>query len=636
MMAVILLSQVYAFQNDWSGGPGVQGPVAAWGNRFWQSQNVNYSNPGILSLIVILLAPGNWQKRTIDLGGVRLYQGFSPFDIDGDGDKDLVLLSNNVVRWYEFIGNWTYIPHDVINIPGLTTEGCAMVWPDDFDRDGDGDLIVADGGGGLYFLRNNGATWTSTTLTTRSTTFVLSADIDQDGDRDFFASSRAVAAWPNTDTSGVWWWENTDGNGNFIRHPIWTFRTLDLPVQNYQMSWRLAVGDLNGDLWPDVVSTPGGTLDGSQYGDGMAHVFLNNRDGTFTHNWYPVNPGPGRLDGMWLNDLDRDGDLDITIGRQDFANSWFWFEALINDGTGLGFTYRRIIDPAVGYTDGAIAYDMDLDGLVDVVGAYQRIGYFKSSVPFPNYTEYQIDPNFQDSHWVYPDDLDQLSCTPDLDILATRGGEHAVYENKMNSLFASSGWLESSILQLHAVADSGGAISWFGWGYNTCIPNDTAVALFWRAGNTVAEILAAPWVGPIFLREGTGADSVFLGTPCKKYFQYRIELRADQVNREIATQGGVWIKYTSCPLYEKVEETKPMPSVFRMNQRGDALVLELPGPTTARLSLYDATGRLLSVIHEGDMGPGVFEFRPSVPAGIYMAVYKAKERTATVKFLVGK
>ena len=634
-MLIVMLLGIYAFQNDWSGGPGVQGPVLAWGNRFWQSQNINYANPGILSLVVVLLSPGNWQKRTIDLGGVRLYQGFSPFDMDGDGDKDLVLISNNVVRWYEFVANWTYISHDIINYPYLVDEGCAMVWPDDFDGDGDGDLIVADGGDGLYFLRNNGAFWTSTTLTTRNTTFVLSADIDQDGDRDFFASSRAVSVWTNTDTSGVWWWENTDGNGNFLPHPIWTFATGDLPIQNNQMSWRLAIGDLNSDLWPDAVSTPGGTLDGSQYGDGMAHVFLNNHDGTFTHNWYPVNPGPGRLDGMWLNDLDRDGDLDITIGRQDFANSWFWFEALINDGTGVNFTYQRIIDPAVGYTDGAIAYDMDLDGLVDVVGAYQRVGYFRSLLPFPTYVEYQIDPNFQDSHWVYPADLDQVSCTPDLDILATRGGEHAVYENQMNSAFAPFGWLESSILQLHAVADSGGAISWFGWGYGTCIPNDTAVTLFWRGGNTVAEILAAPWIGPIFLPPGTGADSVFLGTPCIKYFQYRVELRGDNINNEIATQGGIWIKYASCPLSEEIkEDTPPMPSVFRMAQMGDALVLQLPGPTNARLLLYDATGRLAGVLHDGQIGPGIFRFSPDVPPGIYMAVFRRPENIASAKVLI--
>ncbi|MEO0191709.1 MAG: hypothetical protein ABIM46_02875, partial [candidate division WOR-3 bacterium] len=103
MLMVLLLSQIYAFQNDWSGGPGVQGPVAAWGNRFWQSQNVNYSNPGILSLVTILWMFTSWTAHSIDTGGKHHYQGFTPFDIDGDGDKDLILLSGEIVRWYEFV-----------------------------------------------------------------------------------------------------------------------------------------------------------------------------------------------------------------------------------------------------------------------------------------------------------------------------------------------------------------------------------------------------------------------------------------------------------------------------------------------------------------------------------------------------
>ncbi|MEO0146977.1 MAG: T9SS type A sorting domain-containing protein [candidate division WOR-3 bacterium] len=614
MLMVLLLSQIYAFQNDWSGGPGVQGPVAAWGNRFWQSQNVNYSNPGILSLVAILWMFTSWTAHSIDAGGKHHYQGFTPFDIDGDGDKDLILLSGEIVRWYEFVANWTYIPHDIANLGTLTSEGYAGVWADDFDGDGDGDVVVADAGAGdpngrLIFYRNNGGAWAATTLTSSSRSRAFSADFDGDGDKDILASNRSW--W---DVPGIWLYRN-DGSGNFTEEVVW------LPGIDV---WRLAIGDLDGDLDPDFVAT-------GCCGNGMANVFINDGSGSFSLN--TVGYFFSCVDGMWLNDLDRDGDLDITVATYPNSLGQYRFEGLLNDGTGFNYVWTPLTGDAGSYTDGSIARDMDLDGLTDISGGWSNLGYFRQTLPFPTFTEYFI-AGFFNSHWIYPDDADQISCTPDIDIFATREGEHAIYENRMVSAFAPSGWLESSILQLHAVADSGGAISWFGWGYGTCIPNDTAVALFWRAGNTVAEILAAPWVGPIFLREGTGADSVFLGTPCKKYFQYRIELRADQVNREIATQGGVWIKYTSCPLYEKVEETKPMPSVFRMNQRGDALVLELPGPTTARLSLYDATGRLLSVIHEGDMGPGVFEFRPSVPAGIYMAVYRSRERTATAKLLV--
>jgi|GEM_PF-1030271 len=615
MLVVILLSQIYAFQNDWSGGPGVQGPVLAWGNRFWQSQNINYANPGILSLVATLVTPGSWTLRFSDPGGKHHYQGFSTFDIDGDGDKDLVLLSGEIVRWYEFVDNWVYIPHDIANLGTLTGEGYAAVWADDFDGDGDGDVVVADAGAGnpngrLVFFRNNGGVWDATTITNSSRSRVLSGDFDGDGDKDMLVSNRSI--W---DVPGIWLYRN-DGLGNFTEELIWSPGT-DV--------WRLAIGDLDGDLDLDFVAT-------GCCGTARAEVFINNGSGIFTRFQVPYNFNC--IDGMWLNDLDRDGDLDITVATYPNSSGVYRFEALLNDGTGLGWTWVALSGAANAYTDGSIARDMDLDGLADISAGWSNLGYFRQTLPFPTFTEYFITAFFN-SHWIYPDDADQISCTPDIDIFATREGEHAIYENRVNSAFAPFGWLESSIMQMHAVADSGGAISYLGWGYSSCIPNDSAAAIFWRGGNTVAEILAAPWTGPIFLPSGTGADSILLGTPCIKYFQYRIELRGDAVNNEIATQGGIWIKYTSCPLSEEIkEDIPPMPSVFRMRQKAGALVLELPGPTSAKLSLYDATGRLAGILHDGQIGPGVFEFRPDVPAGIYMAVFRSPEKTATAKVVV--
>ena len=615
MLVVILLSQIYAFQNDWSGGPGVQGPVLAWGNRFWQSQNINYANPGILSLVATLVGFSNWQKRTIDLGGLHHYQGFQSFDVDGDGDKDLVLLSGEIVRWYEFVANWVYIPHDIANLGTLSWDGYATIWPGDFDGDGDGDVVVADAGignpdGGLFFCRNNGAFWTTTTLTQQSRSRVMAADFDGDGDLDLIASNRNW--W---DVAGIWYYQN-DGSGNFTESIIYIPAMDDV--------WRLAIGDLDGDLDPDFVATA------CQWGGTWANVFINNGSGVFTR--FQVGPDLFCVDGMWLNDIDRDGDLDITLANYDnWPNP---FEALLNDGTGLNYNLLELSGPADNYTDGSIARDMDLDGMADIVGSYLEIGYFRQSAPWPTFTEYWID-SYWNSHWVFPDDLDQISCTPDIDILATCEGEHTVYENRMIISFASLGWLESSILQLSPVPANGGQISYFGWGYGSCIPNDSAATIYWRGGNTVAEVLGAPWIGPIPLPPGIGADSIFIGTGCMKYFQYRIELRGDAVNNEIATQGGIWIKFTECPLPEDVEEEpSPNPSVFSMRQKAGVLVLELPGPTSAKLSLYDATGRLAGVLHEGNIGPGVFEFRPDVPAGIYMAVFMGREKTASAKVVI--
>ncbi len=608
---LVLFAQVYAVQNDWSGGPGVQGPVLSWGNTFYQSNNINYTNPGILSLLATVWSFSSWSKHVIDSspGPENHYQGFSTFDIDGDGDKDLVLLSGNYVRWYEFTGNWSYVQHNIAWYPWLSWEYYAAIWADDFDNDGDGDIVVADAGDGLYYLRNDGATWTSTTLSTDSRSQVFSGDFDGDGDMDIVASNRSMWGTP-----GIWWYEN-DGTGSFTEHSVW--------LPGYDV-WRPAVGDLNGDLIPDIVAV-------GCCGNGYVHVFINDGTGHFTH--YQPNHYFDCIDGMWLNDIDVDGDLDITVAK--YYNAPEEFEALLNNGTGTGWSWVQLTGDASNYTDGSIARDMDLDGLPDIAGAYYDIGYFRQSLPWPTFTEYYID-YFYNAHWVFPDDVDQISCTPDIDILATREGEHAIYENRMAAEFAPLGDLESSILQLNPASDSGGEVSYFGWGGNSCIPNDTAVALYWRGGNTVAEVLAAGWTGPFYFPQGSDPDSIYIGTPCIKYFQYKLELRPDTTNNEVATQGGIWIKYTNCPVYVDKEEREPtVPSRFKMFQKPSGqLVLELPADADVNLKMYDATGRLVSILARGHLEAGVHTFEPNAPGGVYLAVFTSNRWMGTLKMLI--
>ena len=48
IIALLAVSGVFADANqtDWSGGPGQQGPVLTWGSDYWESDNIEWSNPG--------------------------------------------------------------------------------------------------------------------------------------------------------------------------------------------------------------------------------------------------------------------------------------------------------------------------------------------------------------------------------------------------------------------------------------------------------------------------------------------------------------------------------------------------------------------------------------------------------------
>ncbi|MEQ8272453.1 MAG: CRTAC1 family protein [Deltaproteobacteria bacterium] len=146
---------------------------------------------------------------------------------------------------------------------------------------------------------------------------------------------------------------------------------------------RLAVGDVDGDGWPDLLVRRGGNGSDDFGPDGVRRTWLlrNRGDGTFEDitiaselraTRQPNALGrPGEV--VAFGDVDNDGDLDVYTGMStgiDGALPGATSELMFNDGTGhfvLGWEdseLRRAND--VDIVAGAAFVDYDRDGLLDL------------------------------------------------------------------------------------------------------------------------------------------------------------------------------------------------------------------------------------------------------------------------------
>lgn len=273
-------------------------------------------------------------------------------DINGDGDLDLLATtpgSGSSVLSNSLAGTWgsaTWVDTGDQLGAGSTRNSIFG----DIDRDGDLDMVCAQvnyasptGAPNLIFL-NDGAGNLSPagTIGAGNTEDAAFIDLDRDGDLDLITANRVVA------------------NDIFLNDGG-TFAPTSSQAWGFATSTSLAIGDVNGD----------GIADVALGNHGPNEIWFGNGTGGLVDSGLRL--GGGYTNSIALADLDRDGDLDLIEGNSLGRHNKVWLNQLDTGTFGYLATSQVL---GVFEVHGIAIGDVDRDGHLDLVlGRVASAGY---------------------------------------------------------------------------------------------------------------------------------------------------------------------------------------------------------------------------------------------------------------------
>lgn len=251
---------------------------------------------------------GNFGKPNLITTLRSSYQSLVTDDVDGDGDTDIITVSNDLIVWLQNVaGNGTFGAEIVIG-EHVGNSNLVVV-----DIDGDGDKDVASGASWYEFDAATGSFGVSHQVESDGMRidFLGMGDFDKDGDLDLISKAGSDFAWL----------ENLDGEGSFGQP--------NLIGVGDSLPYRAGSGDFDGDGDADIWIMRRGFVDVRP----TLRLYENaNSRGAF------VERTPSKrlthTDGgpPCLSDFDSDGDLDILLP---------WGASSEDRTLGAGFIYEN-------------------------------------------------------------------------------------------------------------------------------------------------------------------------------------------------------------------------------------------------------------------------------------------------------
>ncbi|MFT5819156.1 MAG: putative repeat protein (TIGR01451 family) [Crocinitomix sp.] len=272
--------------------------------------------------------------------GIRMPVANVASDVDGDGDLDIVIASqdDNKIGWYENIGDNEFLREKPIT---LQANGITSIFLTDLNGDASQDVLAANSSdNSVVWFENDGAGNFETPILITDLVLnvqaVWAADLDDDGDMDVLTASK--------DDDKIAWFENLGGG---------VFGSESILSTSSEGAKAVSTGDFNGDGDLDIMAT---SVD-----DGKIVWFENLGGATFSSENIITDLADGVSSAM-IVDVDEDGDLDV-VNSSMTLNEVAWYE---NTGGGVFAAKEVIATNAIGIRAVALG-DVNVDGEIDII-----------------------------------------------------------------------------------------------------------------------------------------------------------------------------------------------------------------------------------------------------------------------------